>query len=1163
MAFDGTLKFDTAIDKTGFKLGIDSLQGIAKSGMSLITSAFSMADSAISDLGKFSIDVGKDFEAGMSQVAATLGYSVETLNKPLEIMSAEEKQAYENMENLSAKAKEMGAATSFSASQAADGLNILAMSGYSAEESIGMIENVLHLAEAGSLSLSDAASFAAGSMKGFVSEASNFADVTQASAYYSDLIAKGATLAATDVAQLGTALSQASATADSYRQSSTETEVALLRLAEQNVTGSAAATALSAAMKNLYSPTDTAKKALESLGVSAYDSSGKAKNFNAVVDDLNKALSSLSDEDRASLEDAIFGIQGKDAFDKMVASSGDKVQGFYDGIANASGSAALQSETMLDNLQGKLTIFQSASEGFGIAIYESLNDPLKELVEVGTGYVEQLTKAFNEGGFDGLANAFGDVLADAVNVISGYIPKITDVAVSIAKAFLDGITKNSGDISKSFSQTITKILSGISQIIPKFFTAGADVIYNLLDGFSEALPELLDTAVSGISELAVSLTEGSSKLLEIGSQLILNLADGIVEKLPELSAIASNIITSISETIVENFPAIITAGIEIIETLGTVILENLPVIVESAISIIQMLCDTLLTPENLEKLLSAGYKILTTITQTIIDNLPELIEIAIQIIEFLCSELLSGDNIASLLDTAFRIIIALTNAIVDNIDEILMAAEQIIKTLCDELLKPENFEKILKVGIELLKELIAGLCELGGKFVGFAALAFEEIGKALKDIKWKELGTAIVEGICSGLLDCDFVLDEYLSEFGDNWLTGIKDIFDIHSPSKLMKNEVGKYLALGVGEGFGENADQIGQQILDSVSEWTSILPSKSQESANNFSENTVSVFRNLPSQISKYLENSLDISKQWGIGIADIGKNTSENFLSSVTANFKKFPDISVKIFTETSNKISAWGSDLVNRGAKISSDLVSKIVDGVSSLPARMYTVGKNLAEGLWNGVSGCGNWLRSRIYDFSNEITASFRGAFGIHSPSTVMRDGVGKYLAQGIGVGFNEEIPDIAKTALESFENIKISIPELDKLNIPETEPLELSFDVPEIDIPELEISVKDIEIPDLKINPNIEPENIKLLENQSLNLNSGLVQPSATSEIVNNTYNYSSSTTNHSENPQNIVLNAQFSIDNEVIAEGMTNIISDQVDESQGIKIQLKRRGLAR
>lgn len=188
MAFDGTLKFDTAIDKTGFKLGIDSLQGIAKSGMSLITSAFSMAGSAISDLGKFSIDVGKDFEAGMSQVAATLGYSVETLNKPLEMMSAEEKQAYENMENLSAKAKEMGAATSFSASQAADGLNILAMSGYSAEESIGMIENVLHLAEAGSLSLSDAASFAAGSMKGFVSEASNFADVTQASAYYSDML---------------------------------------------------------------------------------------------------------------------------------------------------------------------------------------------------------------------------------------------------------------------------------------------------------------------------------------------------------------------------------------------------------------------------------------------------------------------------------------------------------------------------------------------------------------------------------------------------------------------------------------------------------------------------------------------------------------------------------------------------------------------------------------------------------------------------------------------------------------------------------------------------------------------------------------------------------------------------------------------------------------
>lgn len=339
MAFDGTLKFDTAIDKTGFKLGIDNLGNIAKSGMSLITGAIGAASGAVTALGGYAVKVGKEFESGMSQIGATLGYSVEELHD-------ETSAAHENMEKLTAKAEEMGRKTAFSASQAAEGLNILAMSGYDAETSIDMVENVLNLAAAGGLSLAQSASYVSGSMKGFVAEAANFADATEASAYYSDMIAKGATLANTNVSQLGEALSQASAAANSYGQTSAATEVALLRLAEQNVTGTAAATALSAAMKNIYSPMDQAKKVMDELGVSAYNSAGEARDFNQVVNELNAALSTKTAQERASLEDAIFGIQGKDAFDKMVSTSAEKTQYFYDSLKytdnGSMGSAALQ-----------------------------------------------------------------------------------------------------------------------------------------------------------------------------------------------------------------------------------------------------------------------------------------------------------------------------------------------------------------------------------------------------------------------------------------------------------------------------------------------------------------------------------------------------------------------------------------------------------------------------------------------------------------------------------------------------------------------------------------------------------------------------------------------------------------------------------------------------
>ena len=143
--------------------------------------------------------------------------------------------------NLKEKAREMGETTSFSATEAAQGLNILAMSGLDAEEQIAAIKPVLDLAAAGTLSLESAAAYAMGAVKGFGDSCEN----TQ---YYTDMMAKGATLANTDVNRLGEAMSGSAATARSYGQSADNTTLAILRLAEQNVTGSEATTALNRAM---------------------------------------------------------------------------------------------------------------------------------------------------------------------------------------------------------------------------------------------------------------------------------------------------------------------------------------------------------------------------------------------------------------------------------------------------------------------------------------------------------------------------------------------------------------------------------------------------------------------------------------------------------------------------------------------------------------------------------------------------------------------------------------------------------------------------------------------------------------------------------------------------------------------------------------------------
>lgn len=251
--------------------------------MGAIVAGIGAATTATVAFGASAVNTGKDFDSAMSQISATMGMTSDDIANNVEVtIGGAVVNAGDTFEALRDKATQMGAETNFSATQAAEGLNILAMSGFDAGSSMEMIEDVLHLAAAGGMEMADSAAYIAGSMKGFNDE-------TKDSAYYADLMAKGATLANTSVAQLGEAMSGGAATAAAYSQDADSMTISLLRLAEQGEVGSAASTSLAAAMKNLFTPTDQAAAALEELGVAAYDSEGNARDFNNVVDELNAA----------------------------------------------------------------------------------------------------------------------------------------------------------------------------------------------------------------------------------------------------------------------------------------------------------------------------------------------------------------------------------------------------------------------------------------------------------------------------------------------------------------------------------------------------------------------------------------------------------------------------------------------------------------------------------------------------------------------------------------------------------------------------------------------------------------------------------------------------------------------------------------------------------
>ena len=590
--------------------------GIAKTAGLAIGAALGVAVGTVGAFGVSAVNIGMEFDSAMSQVSATMGMTTADI-------AGNVNGAGDTFNALRDKAKEMGAATNFSATQAAEGLNILAMSGFDATSSMNMIEDVLHLAAAGGMEMAESADYIAGSMKGFN-------DSTKDSAYYADLMAKGATLANTSVAELGQAMSGGAATAASYGQSADGMTLALLRLAEQGVVGSAASTTLNAAMKDLYTPTDDAKKALSQLGVAVYDEAGKARDMNTVINELNGALSGMSDEEANAYKSTIFQIQGLQAFNKMTVTSTEKQEEWAAALAGASGEASRQYGTMTDNLQGDIDIWNSALDGFKIAISDEVTPTIREFVQFGSDSMGKLTEAFEAGGLSGAMDALSTILSDGLSMIIDILPTVIDAGMQLLGTLGQGILDNLPMIVDIGMQLLGTLGQGILDNLPMIIGAAAEIIVTLATGIGEALPELIPSVIDTLLIVIDTLIENMPLILDAGMQLLMGLTEGIINAIPILVERLPEIIMSTVNFLSENLPTILEQGSQMLLSLGMGIIEAIPQLVAQLPEIITSIVNFI--TENLPLIVETGINLIVQLGVGLIQAIPQLVANLPQII---------------------------------------------------------------------------------------------------------------------------------------------------------------------------------------------------------------------------------------------------------------------------------------------------------------------------------------------------------------------------------------------------------------------------------------------------------------------------------------------------------------------------------------------------
>lgn len=483
---DGKIVIETGLDTKGIETGLKKVSSIAKTGIATAVTAISGMSTALAGAAGYSIKVGSSFEAGMSKVQAVSGASNEQLQR------------------LSDKAKEMGATTKFSATEAADAMNYMAMAGWKTEDMLNGIDGIMNLAAASGEDLATTSDIVTDALTAFGLSA-------QDSTHFADVLAAASSNANTNVSMMGETFKYVAPVAGSLGYSAEDCAVAIGLMANSGIKASQSGTALRSMFSRLAKPSKEVKEAMEKLNISLTDSHGNMKSLDTLMGDLRNSFSGLSESEKAEMASSLAGQEAMSGLLAIVNASDADFNKLKDAIYGADGASAKMAETMQDNLKGKITITKSTIEGLGIKIYEEIEDPMKEAAEGTTDSVEQISSALENGGIDAAVEKTGNIIGGLSVKIAQESPKMVDASVLLLKSFVQGIQKNKNQLKYASREIIDSLCDGLIKLLPKEMQQPA----------KKALDSLKKTFSSGLG----SLSGVTKKELEIIGKLFTKLAD--------------------------------------------------------------------------------------------------------------------------------------------------------------------------------------------------------------------------------------------------------------------------------------------------------------------------------------------------------------------------------------------------------------------------------------------------------------------------------------------------------------------------------------------------------------------------------------------------------------------------------------------------------------
>ena len=809
-----------SLDSSDYERGLSKAKGLAtklSSGIGKVmkvgAAAVGVATTAMVGFGASAVKVGLSFDAAMSQVAATMGKTSSEMENEVGSVNTAFGEFNGTLREF---AQFMGENTKFTATEAAEALNYMALAGYNAQESMSMLPNVLNLAAAGTMDLALASDMITDTQTAF---GITFERTNQ----LVDEMARAASTGNTNVTQLGEAFLTVGANAQELNGGMVklkdgtmaevdgvqELEIALTAMANAGIKGSEAGTHMRNMINKLSKPTSEGTKQLEAMGVSVFDAEGNMRSLTDVMGDFSVKLGEMTQEDRIkaigdlfnvrdmasakSLMNAVTGEYVK--FGDQILTVDDAYQQFGEDIYDANkgfeyvqtswdeiGEAILNASEAGVLYEGKVYSIAEAQKQFGDEIYNTA----KGFKILGAAEFMALEQQNNLAGditllksaFQGVQIAISDFLTPALREFVQLGTKgLSQISAALKKGDFKGAMRS---IGKVISEGLTTITKGL----PKAIKAGHELLSSIADGLMESMPEIVDAAVEVVSTFIQNIVSGLPDFLKSGSQILITLGQGILNALPDIRGTIKDAIDSIAEMSrnPDTLSQILEVGLEILLEIGRGISENIDSIAETVGNVIGSICDFL--TEHFDELADIAIDILVSLADGIAENLDELVPKTKEVIDKIVDTLTKPENLASLTTAAVEILASLATAIIDSIATLVDKMPEVIdnvvtgisnaasgdpgmgeagQSIVDNLIKAvERLQlSLFNLGVDIIRAILLGVKSPSGKATAKMAgqNVIDNMGDEIESTTTPETwGIHIVEGIASGMRQKESVI---------------------------------------------------------------------------------------------------------------------------------------------------------------------------------------------------------------------------------------------------------------------------------------------------------------------------------------------------------------------------------------------------------------------